>query len=74
MNPLLKAALSFFMSIAVGSFPCAVFAQAPARAEEYKSPPPHLHANLWMQTSAEYQAICRQTFNTALQNAARVDR
>jgi acid phosphatase len=66
MNILLKAGLWFLMSITVGSFPCAVFAQASARAEEYKSPPPHLHANLWMQTSAEYRAICRQTFNTAL--------
>ena len=66
MNPLLKAGLCFFVFLAVGSFPCALPAQAPAEAREYKSPPPHLHANLWMQTSAEYQALCRQTFNTAL--------
>ncbi len=66
MNTLLKAGLWILMSLAVGSFPCALSAQAPARAGEYQSPPPHLHANLWMQTSAEYQALCRQTFNAAL--------
>jgi acid phosphatase len=66
MNNLLKAGLSLIMSITVGSFPCASPVQAQARAEEYQSPSPHLHANLWMQTSAEYQALCRQTFNTAL--------
>jgi 5'-nucleotidase (lipoprotein e(P4) family) len=66
MNTLLKAGLWLLVSITVDSFPYAVFAQAPGRAEEYKSPPPHLHANLWMQTSAEYQALCRQTFNAAL--------
>jgi acid phosphatase len=68
MNTLLKAGLSLIMSITVGSLPCAApfQVQAQVRAEEYQSPPPHLHANLWMQTSAEYQALCRQTFNTAL--------
>lgn len=66
MNTLLKAGLWFLMSLAVASLPGAMFGQAPARAEEYSSPPPHLHGNLWMQTSAEYQALCRQTFNSAL--------
>jgi len=66
MNTLLKVGLWFLMSITVGSYPCVLSAQAPAQAEEYKSPPPHLHANLWMQTSAEYQALCRQAFNAAL--------
>lgn len=66
MKALLKAGLWFLMSLAAGSLPGAMFGQAPARAVEYSSPPPHLHANLWMQTSAEYQALCRQTFNSAL--------
>jgi 5'-nucleotidase (lipoprotein e(P4) family) len=66
MNTFSKAGLWFLMSITVGTFPCGILAQTPARAEQYKSPPPHLHANLWMQTSAEYQALCRQTFNSAL--------
>jgi len=65
MNTFLKAGL-WFLTITLSSFPCAVSAQAPAQVEEYQSPPPHLHANLWMQTSAEYQALCRQTFNTAI--------
>ena len=64
MNKLLKPAL--WLITIVGTFPCVLPAQAPAEAREYQSPPPHLHANLWMQTSAEYQALCRQTFNTAL--------
>jgi 5'-nucleotidase (lipoprotein e(P4) family) len=66
MHRLFKPGLWLLVSITVGSFPCASPVQAQARAEEYRSPPPHLHANLWMQTSAEYQALCRQTFNTAL--------
>jgi 5'-nucleotidase (lipoprotein e(P4) family) len=66
MNTFSKAGLWLLLFVTVGSFPCAVSAQTPARAGEYQSPPPHLHANLWMQTSAEYQALCRQTFNAAL--------
>ena len=81
MNKLLKPAL--WLITIVGTFPCVLSAQAPAEAEEYQSPPPHLHANLWMQTSAEYQALCRQTFSSASReikqrqsrrNAARVAR
>ncbi len=64
MKKLLKPAL--WLIITVGTFPCVLPAQAPAEAREYQSSPPHLHANLWIQTSAEYQALCRQTFNTAL--------
>ncbi|MSO23538.1 MAG: hypothetical protein EXQ58_09865 [Acidobacteria bacterium] len=66
MNRLLKSGLWLLLSITAGSFPGVLSAQVLAQAEEYKIPPPHLHANLWMQTSAEYQALCRQTFNAAL--------
>jgi 5'-nucleotidase (lipoprotein e(P4) family) len=54
------------MYITACGLPGVLSAQAPAQAEHCKSHPPHLHANLWMQTSAEYQAVCRQTFNAAL--------
>lgn len=37
-------------------------AQRPARARKDDK----IHANLWMQTSAEYRALCLQTFNMAL--------
>lgn len=66
MNTFLKAGLWVLTSITLSTFPCTVSAQAPAQAEEYQSAPPHLHANLWMQTSAEYHALCRQTFNAAI--------
>jgi len=64
MNKLLRLAL--WLIITAGTFPCVLSSQVPAEAREYQSPPPHLHANLWMQTSAEYEALCRQTFNAAL--------
>jgi len=54
------------MFFTAGSMPGVLSAQAQTQAHEYQSPPPHLHANLWMQTSAEYQALCLQTFNAAL--------
>jgi 5'-nucleotidase (lipoprotein e(P4) family) len=66
MNIFWKPGLWLLLFVSVGGSPSAVSAQATAEAREYKGPPPHLHANLWMQTSAEYQALCRQTFNTAL--------
>ena len=66
MNKFLKPGLWVLTFILVCGLPGVLSVQAPAEAREYQSPPPHLHANLWMQTSAEYQALCRQTFNTAL--------
>ena len=49
-----------------GILPGFLSAQVPVQAESCEGHPPHLHANLWMQTSAEYRALCQQTFNTAL--------
>ena len=66
MNKFLKPGLWVLTVILACRLSGVLSAQTPARAEEYKSPPPHLHANLWMQTSAEYQALCQQTFNAAL--------
>ena len=66
MNKFLKPGRWVLAFILVYGLSGVLSAQAPVRAEECQSPPPHLHANLWMQTSAEYQALCRQTFNTAL--------
>ena len=66
MNNFLKPRLWILAFILVCRLSGVLSAQAPARAEECQSPPPHLHANLWMQTSAEYQALCRQTFSSAL--------
>src|SRR5262245_38951070 len=67
MNTFLKPALYFLLSpLGVCAVPGTLSAQAPAQAETCESHPPHLHANLWMQTSAEYQAVCHQTFNSAL--------
>jgi len=66
MSKFLKSGRWVLTFILVCGLPGVLSAQAPARAVEYQSPPPHLHANLWMQTSAEYQALCRQTFNSAL--------
>ncbi|MCI0423789.1 MAG: hypothetical protein L0387_05210 [Acidobacteria bacterium] len=65
MSRLLTIGLMLLLSVTAGSPPAVISAQAPARVEE-KSPPAHLHANLWMQTSAEYRALCRQAFNAAL--------
>ena len=75
MNKFLKPGLWLF--IFVYGLPlswCACLAQAPVRAEECQSPPPHLHANLWMQTSAEYQALCRQTFSSALREIKQAEK
>jgi len=65
MSTFLRPALYLFLSLGV-YVPGTLSAQAPAQAERCESHPPHLHANLWMQTSAEYQALCHQTFNAAL--------
>jgi len=66
MNTFLKPALYLLLSLGVCAVPSTLSGQAPAQAEKCESHPPHLHANLWMQTSAEYQALCHQTFNAAL--------
>ena len=66
MNKFLKPRRWVLAFILVYGLSGELSAQAPVRAEEHQSPPPHLHANLWMQTSAEYQALCRQTFSSAL--------
>jgi len=66
MKKLWRPGLWLLLSITACGLPGILSAQAPAQAEQCKSHPPHLHANLWMQTSAEYQALCRQTFNAAL--------
>lgn len=66
MNKFLKPGRWVLAFILVYGLSGVLSAQAPVRAEECQSPPPHLHANLWMQTSAEYQALCRQTFSSAL--------
>jgi 5'-nucleotidase (lipoprotein e(P4) family) len=66
MNKFLKPGRWVLAFILVYGLSGVLSAQAPVRAEERQSPPPHLHANLWMQTSAEYQALCRQTFSSAL--------
>ena len=66
MNKFLKTGRWVLAFILVYGLSGVLSAQAPVRAEESQSPPPHLHANLWMQTSAEYQALCRQTFSSAL--------
>ena len=44
-------------------------AQQPAKAR--KELPDKVHSNLWMQTSAEFRALCLQTFNQALKEIRR---
>ena len=58
--------LCLVVYLIAGILPGFLSAQVPVRAESCETHPPHLHANLWMQTSAEYRALCQQTFNTAL--------
>jgi 5'-nucleotidase (lipoprotein e(P4) family) len=73
MNPLVKPAWWILLFLTACGFPKPLQAQAPAaQTAECKGHPSHLHANLWMQTSAEYQAICRQTFNAALKEVKQV--
>ncbi|MBM3803167.1 MAG: hypothetical protein FJW26_12775, partial [Acidimicrobiia bacterium] len=67
MNHLFRPERWFLVLLIAFAFPVALPAQAPApQLRSCEVHPPHLHANLWMQTSAEYQALCRQTFNAAL--------
>ena len=69
MNRVLKPTPWLLLSITAVTligFPEGYSAQALAQAAKCQSHPPHLHANLWMQTSAEYQALCWQTFSAAL--------
>jgi len=44
-------------------------AQQPSKAR--KELPDKVHSNLWMQTSAEFRALCLQTFNQALKEIRR---
>jgi len=72
MNWQLVLRILLLMSVTAGGFPVVLEGQAPAKAALHNSHPVHLHSNLWMQTAAEYQAVCKQTFNAALKEIKQV--